>query len=109
MSVATQGHLFSEEVETDLPLRDNGVHFYYEEDLVLVLRNHGSTVWFSLWRERKSHCWGPASDNGFATPEEALAASRERAPGREARRLGAIHPLTDELEPHALGHAVGTP
>ena len=33
MSGATQGHLFSEEVETDLPLRDNGVHFYYEEDL----------------------------------------------------------------------------
>ena len=78
MSVATQGHLFSEEVETDLPLRDNGVHFYYEEDLVLVLRNHGSTVWSSLWRKRKSHCWGPASDNGFATPEEALAASCQR-------------------------------
>ena len=54
VSVATQGHLFSEEVGTDLPLRDNGVHFYYEEDLVLVLRNHGSTVWSSLWRKRKS-------------------------------------------------------
>ncbi len=40
--IATQGHLFSEEVGTDLPLRDNGVHFYYEEDLVLVLRNHGA-------------------------------------------------------------------
>ena len=87
MSVATQGHLFSEEVGTDLPLRDNGVHFYYEEDLVLVLRNHGSTVWSSLWRKRKSHCWGPASDNGFATPEEALAASRAAIAGAEGAEV----------------------
>ena len=89
VSVATQGHLFSEEVGTDLPLRDNGVHFYYEEDLVLVLRNHGSTVWSSLWRERKSHCWGPASDNGFATCAD-LSIEERRGPcgAHEGARVG---------------------
>ena len=39
----------------DMELRDNGVHEFYEDSFILVLRNHGEIAWVGMTKNNGNH------------------------------------------------------